>query len=231
MPAWLTRIGVVAGLICMALRYWLLQTGLDDRGLLDRSHPGYRLSWLVALLMALLLVASLREKRAVRLVPSPKIGVGMVLNLLGFLAAGAALRQQWGEPLHLPTALVAAVAAVCAGWMLVCLCRRKRVHPLFYAPGAVFFLMLLVCRYQSWNSEPEPQYCVFHILALVGLTLTAYLRGLLAISRKNWKWYVQVSRWAVFAALAAVPGCVDAIALVLWAAALALDGCTPRKKL
>ena len=224
-PAWLTRIGVAAGLVCLGLRYWLLETGLDDRGLLERSHPGNRLSWLLLGLVALLLAVSFRERKAVKVVPSSKTAVGAVLNVLGFLAAAGSLYQKRGVPLHLPAAVVAVVAAACGLWMLVCQCRRKRVQPLVYAPGVLFFLMLLVCRYQIWNSEPEPQYCAFHILALVGLALTAYIRGTMAMNARNWKGYLQLSRWTVFASLAAVPGCVDAASLVLWAAALALDGC------
>lgn len=229
MPAWLTRIAVAAGLVCMGLRLWLLKTGLDDRGLLDRSHPGNRLSWLVLALMAALLLASLREKRAVRLVRSSKMAVGVVLQGLGYLAAADSLYRGQMHQLHKPSAVVALVAALCAFWMLYCLCRRKRIHPLACAPGVLFFLMLLVCRYQIWNSEPEPQYCFFHIMALVGLALTAYIRGLMSMSRKNWKFYVQMSRWAIFASLAAMPGCVDALPLLLWAVALALDGCELRK--
>ena len=230
-PAWLTRICVIAGVVCLALRYWMLANGLDDRGLLDADHPGNRLSWLVTLLAALPLVFSLLHRQAVRLVPSKKMAVGHVFNALGYLVAAHSLLERQKQMLHLPTAVVAFAAAACAVWMLACLCRRKRVQPLLYAPSVLFFLLLLVCRYQIWNSEPEPQYCFFHIMALVGLALTAYIRGRMAMSRKNWRFYVQVSRWAVFASLAAIPGCVDALPLLLWAAALALDGCTPRKSL
>ena len=230
MPPWLTRIAVILGLACMGLRFWLLDTGLDGRGLLDRSHPGYGLSWLVPLVMVLVLVLSFLEKRPVRMVPSSRVAVGAVLNMLGFLAAGAALLQKREEPLHLPAAVVAAVAALCCLWTLVCLCRKVRIHPLSFAPGVLFFVMFLVCRYQNWNSEPEPQYCVFHILSLVGLTLTAYIRGIMAMKRKNWKGYLQLSRCSVFWSLAAIPGCVDALPLILWAAALTLDGCKPRER-
>ena len=229
MPAWLTRIATALGLVCLGLRFWLLETGLDERGLLVRSHPGNRFSWAVALLMVVLLAVSLWDKRPVRMVPSSKVAVGTALNVLGFLAAGWALLQKRHEPLHLPAAAVAVAAALGSVWMLVCLCRKVRVHPLAYAPGILFFVMFLVCRYQNWNSEPEPQYCVFHILALAGLTLTAYFRGTLGISRKNWKGYLPLSRWAIFWSLAALPGCVDALPLTLWAVALILDGCTARK--
>ena len=230
MPAWLTRIAVAAGFVCMGLRFWLLNTGLDERGLLDRSHPGNWLSWVILLLMGLLLVASLRTKGSARLVPSPKVAVGTILYGLGCLVAADSLYRGQAHPLHRPAAAVALVAALCTFWALYCLCRRKKVHPLIYAPGVLFFLMFLVCRYQNWNSEPEPQYCAFHILALAGLTVTAYIRGILAISRKNWKWYPQVSRWAIFASLAAIPGCADGLSLGLWALALALDGCELRKR-
>lgn len=229
MPPWLTRIAWALGLICMGLRFWLLETGLDDRGLLVRSHPGNLLSWMLALIMVLVLALSFWLKQPVRMVPSTKVAAGTVFSALGFLVAGWTLLEKRYEPLHMPAAVVAAAAILCSVWMLVCLCRKVRVHPLTYAPGVLFFVMFLVCRYQNWNSEPEPQYCVFHILALVGLTLTAYVRGTLAKSRKNWKGYLQLSRWCVFWALAAVPGCVDALPLILWAVALSLDGCTPRK--
>ena len=96
---------------------------------------------------------------------------------------------------------------------------------------SVFFLLYMVCRYHPWSSEPEPQSCFFHIMALSGLTVTAYLRGNLMLSRKSWKGYTQVSRWAIFAAIAAIPGCVDAAPLALWAVALLLDGCKARKSL
>ena len=226
-PAWLTRIAVAAGLICLGLRFWLLKTGVEEGGLLDHSHPGNRLSWLVMLLVAAALVFSLRQQKPVRLVRSGKMALAAALQALGCVIAAKSLYLV-DKPLHKPTAAVGLVAALCCLWILVCLCRRKRFHPLTFAPGALFFLMLLVCRYQTWNSEPEPQYCAFHILALVGLALTAYIRGTIAISRKRWKWYTQLSRWAIFASLAAVPGCVDGISLVLWAAALALDGCESR---
>jgi hypothetical protein len=227
-PAWLTRIAVAAGLVCMGLRFWLLNTGVGDRGLLDHSHPGNRLSWLVMLLVAALLAFSVRQQRPVRLVRSKKMAAATALQALGCLMAAKSLYLV-DKPLYKPAAAVAVVAALCCLWVLVCLCRRKRIHPLVFAPGALFFLMLLVCRYQIWNSEPEPQYCFFHIMALVGLALTAYIRGLMSMSRKNWKFYVQMSRWAIFASLAAMPGCVDALPLLLWAVALALDGCELRK--
>ena len=89
---------------------------------------------------------------------------------------------------------------------------------------------MLVCRYQIWNSEPEPQFCFFHILALGLLAAALYTRGMMAISRKNWRGYVQFSRCAIFFSLAAIPGCVDAFPLLLWALSLMLDGCIPRKQ-
>ena len=166
----------------------------------------------------------------------PRVKLGR--KALGYGLAGLALSAvslgTAPQPVNLGlvcalTGWRAVAAALGSVWMLVCLCRKVRVHPLAYAPGILFFVMFLVCRYQNWNSEPEPQYCVFHILALAGLTLTAYFRGTLGISRKNWKGYLPLSRWAIFWSLAALPGCVDALPLTLWAVALILDGCTARK--
>lgn len=229
-PNWLTGICAAAGLICMALRFWLLSTGMDDRGLIDQTHPGNCLSWLVTGLVMILLLVSLRYQTRVRLTVSKKTAVSGMCSILGCLiACNMLLRSEGDHPLNLPAAIAAVAAAACRVWIMVNTCRRKRVPTLCNVPVTAFFLMFLVCRYQHWNSEPEPQLCVFHILALMGMALTVYKRGIMRLNRKKWKGYVAISRWTVFAALAAVPGCMDALPLLLWAGAVALDGCTPRK--
>lgn len=228
-PKPLSLICFWAGLACIALRQWLMITGINDRGLVEHSHPGNYLSWVLAALIGALLLAALFSRTAVRLRPRKGAAVGLVLGCLGFLAAGCSLLIFRSHQLFVPAAVAAALSGLCSIWMLICMARGKRVHALFYVPGILFFLLFLVCRYQIWNSEPEPQKCFFHITALAGLGITAYLRGALAISRKNWKGYLAVSRWAAFACLAAIPGCVDALPLALWAAATLLDGCMPRK--
>ena len=230
-PNWLTGICAVAGLVCMALRYWLLTTGMDDRGLIDRTHPGNCLSWLVMVLVGVLLLISLPGQTRIRLVPSVKTALGGALSVLGCLVACYSLfHLDEHHPLNLPAAIAAVAASVCRVWILINTCRRKRVPTLAYVPVTAFFLMFLVCRYQYWNSEPEPQLCVFHILALMSMAATVYFRGMMMLDRNKGKLYAQTSRWAIFTALAAVPGCMDAVPLILWAGALALDGCTLRKR-
>lgn len=217
-----------AGILCLLLRQWLLSTGMEASGLLDREHPGNWLSWLLTALTALAVLLSLRYRTRVRFAPSGLRALGQVLAALGYLAAGYSLGQD-SHPLHTPTAVLALISACCCLWMLWGLCRKKRVPPLVYAPGAVFFLLFLVCRYPSWSREPSFQLCFFHIASLGSLALTAYLRGAAALSRKDGKPYLPVSRWAVFASLAAIPGCTDALPLALWALAVLLDGCSPAR--
>ena len=230
-PSLLSRAALGGGVLCLVLRQWLLTNGVEVNGLLDHSHPGNWMSWIVTAVMVAVLILSGLQPQSVRIVPGKGAFFGLVLSALGYLAAGSGLLLAGSHPLRRIAAVLAVAAAVCNFWMAVGMCRRKRVPALTFAPAIVFFLVYMVCRYQPWSSEPEPQYCFFHILALAGLTVTSYLRSAIAQSRKNWKGYAQVSRWAVFASIAAVPGCVDAVPLTLWAAALLLDGCKARKSL
>ena len=227
----LTRLCAGGGILCLALRKWLLSTAVDGAGLLDHGHPGNWLSFGIAALVAAVLLLSVRKSEAVRIVPGKTAGFGLVIAALGYLAAGATVWMEAAHPLRNLIVAAALASAICSLWMLIGMCRVKRVPALAYAPAVVFFLLYMVCRYHPWSSEPEPQSCFFHIVALAGLTVTSYLRGNLMLSRKSWKGYVQVSRWAIFAAIAAIPGCVDAVPLALWAAALLLDGCKARKSL
>lgn len=229
-PNRLTAICTLGGLACMGLRHWLLTAGVDERGLLDLGHPGNWLSWLVTAAVWILVLISVWHPVKFRMVPSLKATLGGSLSIAGCLVACNMLFHLDGHPLNLPAAIAAAAAAVCRLWILISTCRRKRVRTMASVPVTAFFLMFLVCRYQYWNSEPEPQLCVFHIMALMSLALTVYFRSILLMDRKKGKWYLQSSRWAIFTSLAAIPGCMDALPLLLWAGALILDGCTLRKK-
>jgi len=217
------------GLVCLALRQWLLFSGVDSRGLMDYSHPGNWLSWILTLLAALILLVSLRHTSRPRFAPSGCAALGLVLAALGFLAAARSLVSQCSHPLRLPTAAFGAVSALCCFWRIWGICRKKRVPGLTLAPGVIFHLLFMVCRYPQWSSEPELQLSFFHMAALGALAVTVYLRGCAALSPKSAKAYLAVSRFALFMSLGAIPGSADALSLGLWALSVLLDGVSPAR--
>lgn len=217
------------GLLCLVLRQWLLLTGVDGSGLMNHSHPGNWLSWILTVLAALILLLSLRHTSRPRFAPSGSAVLGLILAALGFLAAARSLTTQCTHPLRYPTAAVALISALCCLWRIWGICRKKRVPGLIMAPGVVFHLLFMVCRYPQWSSEPELQLSFFHMVALGALAVTAYLRGSAALSSKSAKAYLAVSRFALFMSLGAIPGAVDALPLGLWALSVLLDGVSPAR--
>lgn len=214
------------GLLCLLLRQWLLTAGVNDAGLLDHTHPGYRLSWLLVPVVTLILFLSRKQQTRVRFSYSGTRVLGLVLRALGYLAAAAMVRVV-DHPLKTVTAVLGGAAALCNLFQAVQVIRKKRTPPLTYGADILFLLMYMVCRYGAWSSEPELQRSFFHMAALGSLALTAYRRGVFALDRKDWKGYLLLSRWALFACLGAIPGSPDALSLALWALGLLLDGCSP----
>jgi len=230
-PNVLSALCAGAGLLCLGLRQWLLSTGVDDRGLLITSHPGNWLSLILAGLVVLALILSLHRSQRCRLVPSRLQALGYLAAAGGFAAACYPLLTSQTN-MSLPAGLLALVCAGTNGFTAVRIWRQKKPVGALLIPDIAFFMLLVLCRYQDWSSEPEFQRFGFLLLALVLLTITAYHRATLVTNRKEWRLYVQFSRAAAFFSLAAIPGTKDGLSLALWALSVFLDGCVhaPRHK-
>ena len=223
-PRVLSGICAAAGILCLGLRLWLLRTGQDAKGLLDPGHPGDILSWLLTAAVGAVLLLSGRHRTRCRFVPSRSRALGLVLSALGFGAAAWVLLGDAGFRLSLLTGLFALAGGICCLIMLADLCRKKKSQPLIFCPSVIFYMLFLVCSYQFFSGEPELQRCVFPLLAVVLLLVSAYRRAAIALDRRDRKLYLQLSRGAVFLSLAAIPGSRYGLALGLWALGLLLDG-------
>ena len=134
-PSSLTGLCAGGGILCLALRKWLLSTAVDGAGLLDHGHPGNWLSFGIAALVALILLLSVKNAGAVRMVPGKSAGFGLVIAALGYLTAGATVWLEATHPLRNLIVVAALASAICSLWMLIGMCRVKRVPALVYAPA------------------------------------------------------------------------------------------------
>ena len=230
-PNVLSALCAGAGLLCLGLRQWLLSTGVDDRGLLVASHPGNRLSLILTGLVVLALILSLHNSQRCRLASSKFQALGYLAAAGGFAVACFPLLTSQTH-MALPAGILALACAGTNGFTAVRVFRQKKPLGALLIPDIAFFMLLVLCRYQDWSSEPEFQRFGFLLLALVLLAITAYHRAALATNRKEWRLYVQFSRAAAFFSLAAIPGSGDGLCLILWALSVFLDGCVsaPRHK-
>ena len=216
----------LGGIAALLLRFWLLKTGVDHRGLLTTGHLGYILSYIlcIGLPVAFLLLLG-KGKRHLHFAPTVLSSVGFFVQAVGFGIAAWTLLSYTTLVLRTATGILGLLAAVCAVVAGIYAIRGYRTHPLFFCPGILFFACFLFCRYQQWSAEPELQQYVFQLAAGVGSMVALYLRSALSVNIGNGKWYLLWSRSAILLCLAAIPGSQLPLLWLAMAISFALDCC------
>ena len=223
LPAAVAALCTLSGFFCIVLRRWLLNTGVDQKGLLVKGHPGDLISWgIVIICLGALCALTLYYKPQCHFNSEKAYGgvpqvcaLASVSGLLGF-----------GNGLAAVTTIVAfAVAVCCVVQQMLQIC-KKEIPTLLHCVPVIFYLLFLLCRYQSWSREPQLQLSVFSLLALVGLTVTAYQRAAFSAGLGNSKVYFFFSNASLLLCLAAVVGSDMPLFFSLMAIATLFDGCS-----
>lgn len=213
-PANLPVICCGLGVVGLGLRWWLLSTGYDSKGLLVSSHPAIFLTALVCLLAAgasVLAVCSRADtRRSAGMFPasltaaisSAAAGISMALSGWNcFAAAQTMLPRVCG--------IFGFLAASCALFLAYCRFRGLRPHFLMRSIITVFFMLYLVQHYQQWFSEPQLNLYLPHLVAHVLLMIASFQRTALECGTDGRKLYILSSQLAGFFCLLSVPGAQD----------------------
>lgn len=160
----------LAGVAALLLRWRLLTTGVDDKGLLTAGQPLAMISWVLTGCVILLTVAFVwkhrNEKIAVHRSP-----VGTVARILAMAAAAVLFRD--GTLLGSATSLAAAATAVVS--VVELFQSKKRLSPAVAGiPTVLFFMLCMLSCYRVWSAEPEIQRYCYRLLALACLMMAAY---------------------------------------------------------
>lgn len=168
---------VVLGLVCMGLRFLMMTTGVDERGLLTHWNIPHMAMWVItigylaALGMALRLLGGTGKYPQVFPESKPSGGLAM---------AGGVLMLLWVVSRWADMAVARNVVGVLASLAMVCtgFCRWSGMHPNFPLHGlvCVFFVMELTDHYRGWSADPQIQEYGFQLLAGVLLMLASFHR-------------------------------------------------------
>lgn len=160
------------GLAALMLRRQLYLTAMDEKGLLLRNHP---LSLgLLALTVATFLLIAWKVRK-----PELMEESGFVSALgHGVMALGILATVRHGVPevgylgilwrwlgLASPLCLLAAGAAAAV---------RKQPFFLLHMVPSLFFVVHIVCYYQTWSGDPQMQNYLFALLSTMALALFAF---------------------------------------------------------
>lgn len=167
-------ISVLLGAVCLALRIFMLNTGIDDKGLLIRGNIPNIIMWVIT--VGYLIVLGVMTKN---------LGVNGTYhqnfpqsNLGGWLSMAGGIIMV--TVIFDGTAFQRVLAGAAAGCMIFSgYCRYVRMRPNFWFHGIVciHFLISLITKYQGWSSNPQLHEYGFQTLACVMLVLYACHRS------------------------------------------------------
>ena len=234
LPLWI----LLAGLLGLGLRYWLLKTGIDEKGLFIADHPADTLSYiLTAVVLACLGIWCLGVVRTPsydRLFhPSAMPWVGAIIGCAGILATDVYELLQLKDIVSL-LCFLAGIGA-CGCLLYTGFCRLKGRHPkiLFRSIVTVYCMIHLVSQYRLWSALSQVQLYFFPVLASVFLMLATYQHTSMDAGFANAGQYIFTTMASAFFCFMAVPatGGLFYLAMALW---LLLDICdvtrVPRRR-
>lgn len=215
-PSQLKLFIAASGLLGLLLRFVLLQTAVDEKGLLVSGHWADAGSWLLTAAVIGCIFLLLRRCTGSTVYeeafPASVLRcVGSMVAGCGFLLSGTSAVSTAKFAVLEPILKILAAAALIA----VAYRRLQGKKPTFLLHGIVclYLALRMVCRYQIWSSNPQLQHYAFYLGAHVTLLLSCYQLTAFDADSGNhqslWRWCLG----AVYLCLVALPGCEDAFFL------------------
>ncbi len=210
-PKYIPLIALGAGIVTFFLRFWLIATGIDHRGLFLPDHPANALSFVVLALGLGLMYLCLRPMTGK---PSyEKMFPKSPIALLGSVVGGVSIlyttlldftqMQDTSALLCSVFGVLSALGILLAGVLRY---RGKRPHVLCHSFVSIYMMVHLVCQYRQWSAEPQLQEYFFQMLSSVFLMITAYHRATLDSLIGNRRWFVFFNYGCVLLCLSALQG-------------------------
>lgn len=214
---WISGMALVcglAGLMSWILRWRLLSTGGDEKGLLIPGGFPQTVSTIITVLVILATASALWQHRQVKI----KVYGSPAATAIRILVFGVAAVSFWQMSLLGKAAAIAAVAA--AAVAVVGLLNKRVPQAVEDIPATLFFMLGLLSCYRIWSAEPEIQRYFYRLTALVSLMMATYHRSAMAAGLSKGLWFLGSSFLGIYCSFAAAadPGfTVLFLTLGLWA--------------
>ena len=209
---YLPLISLGAGLLTMLLRFILLATGEDDKGLLVTGSFADIFSWLLAVAtMVVILIGTwnLREasKFSFNFPASISGAVGILAAALGILITSVSELLAGSDALGIVGSVLGMLAVPALVLSAFSRYQGQRPSVLLHGVVCVYLMIHLVSHYRLWSSYPQIQSYGFELLSIVCLMLACYHRATFDVGEGNRRAYAFCALAAVFFSVATLPGC------------------------
>lgn len=214
---------VVAGAAALMLRLWLFDAALDERQLLDVTHPAHiGVFVLLALVLAALGVCVFGCPKQLRKpLPGSHVAfIGCAVAAIGILIANILELTAARDTVTVVSAAIGVLAAFGFFYMGI---RRKNGHRGSMASFTLiilYYMTHLIQQYRMWSAESQLQVYFFPLMASVFLMLFAYHRAGLDVNGKSFRQYIFFNQAALFCCIASLntDSWMFYLAMAVWAA-------------
>jgi hypothetical protein len=172
-------IALLCGILGMALQFWILISGTDEKGLFPAFHPGWVLSWVLAIAVMVFLFLLTRQvgnHRGYKTnFPASVVGaVGCVVAALAVAFTGISHLRTGTMWLDSLSGILGIAGGL--GLLVAAYCRFRGKKPPFvcYMLPCIFFALHVFYLGRELGGEPEAVRYLFRFLATLSLIPACY---------------------------------------------------------
>jgi len=232
-PKHLPFIGLGLGLLALAARYHLFDTGIDARGLIRTDHFANPLTYVlmgVAMLLVFLCTRPAPKTATWHRLFRPSIAscVGACIAAVGVVYT-AVNEYIAGQTAPVLLAALGMIAAVCMVLSSIFRYQKKAPQPWFSILITAYMMLHILSQYRGWNYEPQLQEYLPQLMASAFLMIGAYHKAALDSGEGNIRGFLFFNYGAVFFCCLAIHSATPVFygAMALWTVTAHCDPLSP----
>ena len=200
-----------AGLLGAIANLWGLSLGVDSKGLLPAVHLSYIIMYILTIGVPAALYYFLRDLKGElpykKLFPAnPLMLIGYGTGAVSMVTIAIRLMMQGDNSLSMIVGIFGILAAGSFGLLGYFRFKQQQPHYLFHAVITIGIMMLLIHRYQHWNTQTQLQAYLPQLLALLFLMICFYQRSALDADNGKRRTYAFFNLGALFFCCVAAVG-------------------------
>lgn len=212
----LILITLLLGIAGAAAQFWLLRTGLDEKGLFMLPHPAVFIGLGIALAAVIWMFLNTRNilpmSDYTETFPASRLAAfATIVYALGLLVSSVSFWMGSTAFLFRFCCITGIVAAAALIYTALQRLQRPQYSSLTMVIVTVHWMLRLVCRYQMWMTQPQVQWYLYPLLLHVCLMLTFFYRAFPKQRSPHLRRYIRFCLTSLLLSCLAFPGSQDSL--------------------
>lgn len=210
----LVLITLFSGIAGAAAQFWLLRTGLDEKGLFVLPHPAVFVGFGIGIAAIIWMILQTRHilsmnDYAETFPASAVAAFGCIIYALGLLVGSVSIWIESAAFLF----RICSITGIAAAAALIYTALQRLKHPqrssLTMIIVTMHWMLRLVCRYQMWMIQPQIQWYLYPLLLHVCLMMTFFYRAFPEKRSPHLRRYIRFCLASLLLCCMSLPGSQD----------------------